>query len=211
MTRRSNLKTIVAHERDHEYQVEHLGDAFIIRTNWQAYNFRLVRVPIGAESERSRWQDLVAHRDDEFIEDFDVFRDFLALEVRSGGLAKIRIVPLDGREPYFIPSDAAAYAAALATNSELDTEQVRYTHASLSTPTSVYEFDMRSGEQIAAETRPCAGCFRSGRLSQRILFRSGSGRCAHPGIAGLPQGFQARPRQRAPLLQYAYGAYGLSA
>src|SRR5450631_3876372 len=85
------FKTFLPHERDHEYQVEHLGDAFIIRTNWQARNFRLMRVPIGQEDDRADWRDVVAHRDDTFIEDFDVFTGFLALTVRSGGLCKISI------------------------------------------------------------------------------------------------------------------------
>ncbi len=58
------FKTFLPHERDHEYQVEHLGGAFIIRTNWQARNFRLMQVPIGRESSRAEWQDVVAHRDD---------------------------------------------------------------------------------------------------------------------------------------------------
>src|SRR5450631_2813493 len=85
------FKTFLPHERDHEYQLEHLGDAFVIRTNWQARNFRLLQVPIGREADRDEWRDVVAHRDDTFIEDFDVFNGFLALSVRSGGLAKISI------------------------------------------------------------------------------------------------------------------------
>jgi oligopeptidase B len=85
------FRTFLPHERDHEYQVEHLGDAFIIRTNWQARNFRVMRAPIGREGNRAEWQDVVAHRDDTFIEDFDVFNGFLVLSVRTGGLAKICI------------------------------------------------------------------------------------------------------------------------
>ena len=88
------FKTFLPHERDHEYQVEHLGGAFIVRTNWRARNFRLMQVPIGREGSRAEWQNVVAHRDDTFIEDFDVFNGFLALSVRSGGLAKISITLL---------------------------------------------------------------------------------------------------------------------
>src|SRR5882762_11001034 len=80
------FRTFLPHERDHEYQLEHLDDAFIVRTNWQAKNFRLMEVPIGQEGNRAGWQDVVAHRDDTFIEDFDVFNGFLAVSVRSGGL-----------------------------------------------------------------------------------------------------------------------------
>src|SRR5271170_142795 len=79
-----NFKTFLPHERDHEYQIEHVGKAFIVRTNWQARNFRLMQVPLGQAADRSQWQDVVAHRDDAFIEDFDVFNGFLAVSVRAG-------------------------------------------------------------------------------------------------------------------------------
>src|SRR5262249_203449 len=117
---RLEFKTVIAGERDHEYQIEHLADHFIIRTNWNAYNFRLVSVPIGKGGDRAFWRDLVAHREDVFIEDFDVFRDFLALEVRAGGLARISIVPLDGRPESYVESDEAAFASALGMNLEID-------------------------------------------------------------------------------------------
>jgi oligopeptidase B len=73
------FRIFLPHERDHEYQLEHVGDAFIIRTNWLARNFRLMQVPIGQETNRAHWRDVVAHRDDTFIEDFDVFNGFLAV------------------------------------------------------------------------------------------------------------------------------------
>ena len=82
------------HERDHEYQIEHLGDCFIVRTNWQALNFRLMQAPIGGAPNPAGWQDLMAHRDDTFIQDFEVFERFIAVSVRNGGLKKISILPL---------------------------------------------------------------------------------------------------------------------
>ena len=90
------FKIFLPHEADHEYQIEHLGDDFIVRTNWQARNFRLMQAPIGARGDRARWGDLVAHRDDTFIEDFDVFERFLAVSVRSGGLRRSAFIRCDG-------------------------------------------------------------------------------------------------------------------
>src|ERR1700735_4525971 len=99
-----DFQVFLPHEPDHEYQIEHLADRFIVRTNWNARNFRIMQTPIGAVShERSVWQDLVPHREDTFIEDFDVFERMLALSVRSEALRKIRIHPLTpGRTPFFI-------------------------------------------------------------------------------------------------------------
>ena len=146
------------HERDHEYELEHLGGDFIVRTNWQARNFRLMQVPIGAEADRAAWTDVVAHRDDTFIEDFDVFNEFLAVSVRSGGLAQdqhhtLAVVPGGAIQEYFIASDEAAYATSLAVNPEFDTELLRYAYSSLTTPTTLYDYNVGTGEQDAAETR----------------------------------------------------------
>jgi oligopeptidase B len=92
-----SFKVFLPRRRGHEYEIEHLGDRFIVRTNWQARNFRLMWVPIGDEMSQTHWQDLVAHRDDTFIEDFDIFRRFVVLSVRSGGLRKLSVQPWSRR------------------------------------------------------------------------------------------------------------------
>jgi oligopeptidase B len=213
------FRTFLPHERDHEYQVEHLGDAFIIRTNWQARNFRVMRTAIGREGNRAAWQDVVAHRDDTFIEDFDVFNGFLALSVRTGGLAKICITLLDpdssargaparGASEFFIASDEAAYATSLSVNEELDTDLVRYAYSSLTTPTTVYDYNVRTGEKTLLKRDPVVGRFDPANYRTELLFAT-----ARDG-ARVPVSLvyhRSCPRDgSAPLLQYAYGAYGLS-
>src|ERR1700722_1607026 len=206
------FRAILPHDADHEYQVEHQGDGFIIRTNWQARNFRLMRVPIGKEADRAYWRDVVAHRDDTFIEDFDVFNGFLALSVRTGGLAKISIV-LDAADPsmpgeFFIASDEAAYGMSLSVNPELDTELLRYTYSSLTTPTPLYDYNVRTGDEILLKMDPVVGSFDPANYRSEFLFAP-----ARDG-ARIPVSLVYRVGMvregTAPLLQYAYGAYGLS-
>jgi oligopeptidase B len=208
------FKSFRPHERDHEYQLEHLGGAFIIRTNWQAQNFRLMQVPIGAEADRAAWTDVVAHRDDTFIEDFDVFDAFLAVSVRSGGLAKISIKPwpiVPGgaiQSEYFIASDEAAYATSLAVNPELDTELVRYAYSSLTTPTTLYDYNVRTGEKTLLKRDPVLGSFDPANYRTEFLFAPARDGTQVPVSLVYHRNF-ARDG-KAPLLQYAYGAYGLS-
>src|SRR3984957_3319110 len=208
------FKTFLPHERDHEYQLEHLGDVFVIRTNWQARNFRLMQVPIGREADRAAWRDLVAHRDDTFIEDFDVFNGFLAVSVRSGGLAKISIsawsavaAPQRGPE-VFIASDEAAYATSLSINPELDTDLVRYAYLSLTTPTTIYDYNVRTGEKTLLKRDPVVGSFDPANYRTEFLFAPARDGSRVPVSLVYRKGF-ARDGS-APLLQYAYGAYGLS-
>ena len=184
------FKTFLPHERDHEYQLEHLGDDFIVRTNWQARNFRLMRVPIGREGDRREWRDMLAHRDDTLVEDFDVFKNFLAVSVRSGGLAKISIMPLHGHPEFFIASDEPAsyhvdldqprdrhrpraLCIFLAHHAD-DTIRLRYTYAG----------------KDSAETRSRPRQFRSRELRHRISVRARARWQPNSRVAGVPQGIR---------------------
>jgi oligopeptidase B len=209
------FKVFLPRERDHEYEVEHLEDRFIVRTNWQARNFRLMSVPIGQEGSRARWQDLVPHRDDTYIEDFEVFSRYLALSVRSGGVRKIGIWPLAGGDAagpdpaaFFIDSDEPAYTTSISANPELDTDVVRYTYSSLATPTTVYDYDMRTGEKTLLKRDPVLGGFDPADYETELLFAPSRDGKRIPVSLIHRRGF-ARDGS-APLLQYAYGSYGLS-
>jgi oligopeptidase B len=208
------FRTVLPHERDHEYELEHVGDAFIVRTNWQARNFRIMQVAIGRETDRAHWSDVVAHRDDTFIEDFDVFAGFLVLAVRAGGLAKISITPWVTAAPmqtgaeFFIASDEAAYATAISVNPELDTDLVRYAYSSLTTPTTVYDYNVRTGEKILLKRDPVLGDFDPARYRTEFLFAPARDGARIPVSLVYREGVVRDGC--APLLQYAYGAYGLS-
>jgi len=208
------FKTILPRQRDHEYQVEHLGDSFIIRSNWQARNFRLMHVPIGGESDRAAWRDVIAHRDDVFIEDFDVFAGFLALSVRAGGLAKNSIAFWSPQRPgavapeTFIASDEAAYATYTSVNAELDTDLVRYVYTSLTTPTTVYDYNVRTGERVLLKRDPVLGNFDPDDYRTEFLFAPARDGSSVPVSLVYRKGTALDGS--APLLQYAYGAYGLS-
>ena len=200
----------LAHERDHEYQIDHLADRFVIRTNWQARNFRIMEAPIGRTSDRSSWRDVVAHRDDTFVQDFEVFERFLALSLRSGGLSKISIRPLEPEDApeFFIASDEPAYTMGLSVNPRLDTHVVRYVYSSLTTPATVYDYDVNTGERTLLKRDPVMGRFDPEDYGTEFLFMAAQGGARVPVSIVYRKGF-ARDGT-APLLQYAYGAYGLS-
>ena len=207
------FKTFLAHEPDHEHQIEHLGDSFVIRTNWQARNFRIMQVPIGQELDRGAWRVVEAHRDDTFIEDFDVFSGFLALSVRNGRLAKITIVPLPPEgtagppSRFFISSGEAAYATSLSVNAEMDTDIVRYSYSSLTTPTTIYDYNVRTGTQVLLKRDPVLGSFDPANYQTEFLFAPARDGTRVPVSLVYRKGYERNGL--APLLQYAYGAYGL--
>jgi oligopeptidase B len=203
-----NFEVFLPRQPDHEYDIEHLGDAFIVRTNLSAQNFRLARAPIGPQANCEAWLDVVAHRDDTFIEDFDVFAGFLALSVRSGGLRKICIHELGGGAEFFIASDEPAYSNALSVNVELNTEVVRYAYSSLTTPTTIYDYNVRTRQQVLLKRDPVLGSFDPGDYVTEFLSAKAEDGARVPVSLVYRKGF-ARDGS-APLLQYGYGSYGLS-
>ena len=228
-----SFKVFLPGRRGHEYEVEHLHDCFIIRTNWQARNFRLMRVPIGKEASQGEWEDVVAHREDTYIEDFEVFSRYIALSVRTGGLRKIGIQPLtergaaavqpftpgpgaarpdaarpDAARPFFIASDEAAYTMFISANPEIDSEILRYSYSSLATPATVYDYDMRTGEKTLLKRDPVLGDFDPSNYETELLFAPARDGKQIP--VSLIHRKDFVPDGSAPLLQYAYGSYGLS-
>ncbi len=203
-----NFEIFLPHQPDHEYDIEHLGDEFIVRTNLSAQNFRLTRAPIRPQADCAAWLDVVAHRDDTFIEDFDVFSGFLALSVRSGGLRKICIHMLSAGSEFFIASDEPAYSNALSVNAELNTEVVRYAYSSLTTPTTIYDYNVRTRQQVLLKRDPVLGSFDPGDYVTEFLSAKAEDGARVPVSLVYRKGF-ARDGS-APLLQYGYGAYGLS-
>ena len=210
------FKLFLPRERDHEYQVEHFENRWIVRTNWQAKNFRIVEVARGEESRRDRWRDLVAHDPDGFVHGFDVFRNFLAVEQRSGGLRKVLIRPWKapavtaarGLRETYITADEPSYIMALSRNEEIDTDTLRYAYSSLTTPVSTYDFDTRSGAKTLLKREPVLGDFDPANYASEYVWITARDGTKVPVSIVYRKG---TPRDgTAPMLQYAYGSYGLS-
>ncbi len=203
------FRVLLPRERHHEYQAEHLDGRWILQTNWQAKNFRIVEVEEGALADRSRWRDLVAHRPDAFIEGFELFRDFLAVEERSGGLLNVRICPWRGQVPFLIAAQEPAYAIQLGNNPELDSGKVRYTYTSLTTPVSVHELEVGSGVTTLLKRDPVQGDFSPGQYATELVWAPARDGTRVP-VSLAYRRDRFRRDGTAPLLQYAYGSYGLS-
>lgn len=202
------FRVALARDRDHEYQLQDLGDRFVVRTNWQAKNFRIVEVPIAQVGDRSQWRDVVPHRDDAFVGGFDVFRDWLVVSERSGGLAKLRLRSWDGKRDFPMAADEPAYAMALGANEEVDTDTLRYVYTSLTTPNTTYDYDLKTGERKLMKRDPVLGGFESSNYVTEFLWATARDGTKVPVSLLYRKGFERNGR--APLYQYAYGSYGLS-
>ena len=203
-----NFRVFLPRERDHEYHVDHLDGRWIIRTNWQAPNFRLMTAAVGGEGDRANWQELIAHRDDAFIHGFDVFKDFLAIEERSGAMRKIRIRPWAGGADFFISADEPVYTTELGQNAEIDTHIVRYEYSSLTTPNSTYDYDIQTGEKQLMKREPVLGDFDPANYHSELVWATARDGAKVPVSLVYRKGFNRDGH--APMLVYGYGSYGYS-
>ena len=200
------FRVFLPRERDLEYYPDHLDGRWIIRTNWQAPNYRLMEAKVGEEGDRANWRELLAHREDAFVDGFDVFSDFLAIEERSDAMRKIRIRPWGGGKDFYIGSDEPAYTTSLGVNAEIDTRIVRYEYTSLTTPMTVYDYDIQTGERQLMKRTPVLGGFDSANYRTELVWAP-----ARDG-AKIPVSLVYRAGVlrdgSAPMLQYGYGSYG---
>ena len=202
-----HFQVLIARERDHEYEAEHLGNRWIIRTNWKAKNFRIVEAGDQDAADRDAWRDVLAHRDDAFVDGFEVFNDFLAVQEHSNGLSNVRILPWDGK-PFLIDSPEPAYTTRLHDNPELDSKILRYSYTSLTTPLSIYDYETGSGQKKLLKQDPVLGGFDQRHYVTEHVWATARDGTKVPVSLVYRQGF--RKDGTAPLLQYGYGAYGIS-
>ncbi len=202
---------LVPRARDVEYDADHLGGRWVIRTNAPAAdgapatNFRLAAAADGAHA-RTQWTDLVAHDPEVYLEDFELFDGFIAIGERSGGLERIRILQGDGTAEY-VQAQESAYSMGLDVNSEPGTSRLRYGYTSMTTPETTYELDVATGERRLLKQQPVPGYDPSKYATERLWATARDGTRIPVSIV-YRHGF--RKDGTAALLQYAYGSYGHS-
>ncbi|MGD1894736.1 MAG: S9 family peptidase [Cyclobacteriaceae bacterium] len=194
-------------EAKHRYSLEHVDDKFLIRTDWEAPNYRIMEVPIGATA-KENWQEVIPHREDVFIEEMEVFQRYLVLTEKSNALPKLRVMDLQEDKEYYIQFDEPAYVLSSATNPELDSEVLRYGYASLTTPTSIYDYNMQTREQELKKRQEVVGGHNpEDYVSERMFALARDGKQVPISLVYKKGVREGGP---APLLQYAYGSYGFS-
>ncbi len=194
-------------ERDLLYDVEHYQDRFYIRTNFQAKNFRLMETPVG-KTAKENWKETIAHRDDVLLEQFEVFRDSLVVNERKNGLPNIRIIEWEDKSGHDLDFGEETYTASIAHNPEFETDLLRYRYSSLTTPDSVFDYNMKTREKKLLKQQEVVGDFRPENYhAERLLATAADGTKVPISIV-YRKGLEKNGDN--PLLLYGYGSYGAS-
>ncbi len=199
-------RLIAPRRTKHEYDVEHHGDFFYIRTNDTHKNFRLVRANVADPSE-TNWQSVIDGNDRDYLIGLDCFADFLVLEERVDGLDQIRIRDYDGNE-HTVAFPEASYDAGLGTNAEYATNVLRLGYESMVTPQTVFDYDLATRTLITRKVRQVPSGYDASRYATERLMASARDGARVPISIVYRKDF-VRDGSR-PLYLYGYGAYGVA-
>ncbi|HBH07281.1 MAG TPA: oligopeptidase B [Flavobacteriales bacterium] len=190
-----------------EYSVAHFGSNWYIHTNYKALNFMLMKTPLNQTS-IDKWVGFIPQQDDILLEDFEVFRNFLVLTERTKGLIRFHIKPWDNSEAHFISFEDPTYLAYASYNPEYDTPRFRFVYSSLTTPTTVYDYNMSTKEKdLLKQYEVVGGHEPSDYKSERVWARATDGAQVPVSIVYKKSLYK---KGENPLLLYGYGSYGYS-
>jgi oligopeptidase B len=194
-------------ERDLEYSITHYEDKFYVLTNLEAKNFRLMSCSLHS-TEKESWEEVIPHRENTLLESVEMFKEFLVLEERTDGLAHIRVTRWDKAEEYYLEFPDPTYSAGVGANPEFDTETLRFGYSSMTTPGSVFDYNMKTRERELKKQQPVLGEFNASDYASERIFATAKDGVKVPISLVYKKGFQRNGS--APCLLYAYGSYGHS-
>lgn len=197
-------RTFLPRRKDHEYSLDHFQDHFYLRSNREGKNFGLYRSASAAESQ---WETLIPAREAVLLEDFTLFTDWLVVEERQRGQTLLRQINRHTGASADITFDDPAYVSWIAWNPEPETSRLRYGYSSMTTPTTLYELDMDTGERLTLKLQEVKGFDPARYQSERLWVTARDGAEVPVSLVYRRDGFR---RGDNPLLVYGYGSYGSS-
>ena len=193
--------------KDVLYSVTPFGDKFLIRTNKDAINFKMMECPIN-KTGIENWKEFIPHRVDVLLQNFEVFKNFIVVNERKNGLVKLRIRNLTSGKEHYIDFGEPTYTAGIGSNEEYNSNTLRYSYGSLTTPGSVYDYDMNTkAKKLMKQSEVVGGYKKEDYITERLFATAKDGTKIPISIV-YKKGY--KKDGKAPLLLYAYGSYGNS-
>ncbi len=193
---------------DHLYNIDHLNGTFYIRTNADgAKNFKLMSCPENKTGMAS-WKEVIPHRTDVLLENFEIFDNYLVADERIKGLTNMRVMNLTDGSEHYLDFGEETYTAGISVNPNGNTSLLRYSYSSLTTPNSVYDYDMAAKTKTLLKQDSVLGGFDKNNYESKRLWATATDGTQVPVSLVYRKGFTRDGS--APMLLYAYGSYGYS-
>jgi len=202
-----NFRIFHPREKNFKYSIDHFENKFYITTNWNAINFRLMETPI-AKTSKENWKEIIPNRDDILLQGIEIFKNYLVISEMTNASTQLRVVKWKDKSEYNIDFGEQVYSAYVAANPDFDSEILRYSYTSLTTPFSTYDYNMYSKEKKLMKRTGILGGYNPGNYESQRLFAKAADGTKIPISLVYKKGVQKNGEN--PLLLYAYGSYGSS-
>lgn len=190
-----------------EYGINHQNGRFLVRTNLDAPNFRLMEVG-EKETSMENWKELLPVREDVLLEYIDVFKDFYIVAERQSGLMKFRIFNTNNKTEHYLNFEENDYYVTSSANPDFSSNELRYNYTSLKTPRSVYDYNMITKEQELLKRQEVVGGYNPDEYITERKYATARDGVKVPISIVYKKGYTFDGN--SPLLLYAYGSYGYS-
>ena len=194
-------------EKGHEYQVDDAKDGFYITTNRGAKNFKVVTAPNAFPTTEKDWKEVVAHREDVQIEGVEVFEKYVVVLENKEGINNFQLIDRSNNARSYVPMEEESHSANMGANPEYNSDEFRFGYTSLTTPSSILEFDVATKKTTILKQQEVLGGFKKEDYESERLYSTSRDGAKVPISIVYKKGFNKDGK--APLLQYGYGSYGL--
>ncbi len=205
----SNAEFRVFQERlkDVEYGISHQNDRFLVYTNFEAKNFRLMETG-EIQTSIENWREIIPNRDDVLLEGIDVFNTYFVATERKNGLPQFRIIDQETKRDFYLNFEEDDYYAYTSGNEDYTSRKLRYNYTSLKTPTTVYDYDIETQEQVLLKQYEVLGDYNPDDYITERMYATARDGVQVPISMIYKKGFKKDGSQ--PLVLYGYGSYGYS-
>ncbi len=193
--------------KDVLYDVSALEDRFLIVTNKDALNFRMMECPLD-QTGIEHWKEVIPHRKDVLLEGVEEFKDFIVLSERKNGLTQLNVRPLNGGEDHYLAFEEPTYDAYVGNNPEYNTQVLRYQYTSMVTPASTFDYEMATKKKELKKQQEVLGGYNPEEYVSERLYAKATDGTEVP--ISLVHRRDLKKRAETPLLLYGYGSYGAS-
>lgn len=193
--------------KDVLYDVTALEDKFLITTNKDALNFKVMQTSLGKTGVEN-WKDFIPHRKDVLMEGVDEFKNFLVFSERQNGLSQLVLMNRKTGKKEFLKFDEPAYTVYPSGNPEYNTDNFRFGYTSMITPSSQYEQNLVTGKRTLLKQQEVLGGYDKTKYTTERIFATAKDGTKIPMSVVYKKGLKKDGKN--PLLLYAYGSYGSS-
>jgi len=190
-----------------EYSIYHQGERFLIRTNLDAQNFKVMEAPED-KTNIDNWTELISHNDNILVEDIDVFQDYYVVSERENGLPKFKIVDVKKGRAKHIDFQEIDFYVISSENPEYHSDKFRFIYTSLKTPRSVYNYNLKTHKRNLLKIEEVVGDYNPDDYVTERVYAPARDGVKVPVSLVYKKGLNKNADN--PLILYGYGSYGIT-